>query len=158
MNKEQTDAALNALKNIESYMYECEIMCTEISACVRTVEKTILDALTIADESVSNPNVTTADRASKHVFDKSGFKVLPIKSPNNPDPVDLNAAYRDVIKPLQWQVRRNGTKFCNTVVGHYEIGEDGFIYSPFVCQCSSYEEAMSSCNNDYRDKVRTCLK
>lgn len=62
------------------------------------------------------------------------------------------------IKPIQWQIKKNGTKFCTTAVGHYEIGEDGFMYSPWICKYPSYEDALNACNDDYTKKVTSCLK
>jgi hypothetical protein len=61
------------------------------------------------------------------------------------------------IKRLQWRVKKNGTKFCTTSVGHYEVGEDGFMYSPFVCKFPTYSEAIRACEKDYFDKVEACL-
>lgn len=69
----------------------------------------------------------------------------------------LNAKDCYKIKPIQWQVKKNGTKFCTTAVDHYEIGEDGFMYSPWICKYPSYDEALKACNHDYYKKVKSCL-
>jgi hypothetical protein len=61
------------------------------------------------------------------------------------------------IKPLQWRVKSNGTKFCTTPVGHYELDNEGYIFSPFVAKYDTYSEALQVINIDYYDKVNQCL-
>lgn len=63
----------------------------------------------------------------------------------------------DIVKPLDWQERNNGNRYCVTAVGAYEIGKDGFVYFPYICKYPSYEEGMAALLKDYTTKVSSLL-
>lgn len=114
---------------------------------------------------------TDGDKAEKYyhtsIVEQKGKRIAEMErqntdlQKNNTDLVlknrDLIQQTRTKIKPLQWRVKKNGTKFCTTPVGHYEIGEDGFMYYPYVCKFPTYEDALKACEKDYYDKVSLCL-
>ena len=71
---------------------------------------------------------------------------------------NTRAAVRPSIKPLEWTERnKKGMKFCHTAVGFYEIGVDGFLYSPWVCKYPDYQTALTAITIDYEHKVSSLL-
>lgn len=73
-------------------------------------------------------------------------------------PSDAPADVWQTIKPLEWTERNSkGMEYCHTAVGFYEIGPDGFVYSPYVCKYPSYEEGLAAVTKDYTDKVSSLL-
>lgn len=110
---------------------------------------------------------------------RSGLKVLSMQEIKEIDPIGWERVYTEAaaaalavhaeqtgnvaqkmmprVRPLEWTPKSGKAKYCATAVGHYEIGDDGFVYSPFICKYPSYDEALAALTADYEAKVGTLL-
>jgi len=133
---------------------EAEIERLKSPPCV-DVDK-VRERIKVLMEQCGHANSTSVYTAFMHLANEFSQGVF--------GPSDAPADVWQQIKPLEWTERNSkkktfvrGMKYCHTAVGFYEIGSDGFVFSPYVCKYPSYDEGLAAITKDYTDKVSSLL-
>lgn len=64
------------------------------------------------------------------------------------------------IREIQWHELKRGVRinyFFATPLGYYEIGDDGFMFNPWVCKYENAEQAKAAAQKDFNKKLHFVL-